>query len=107
MASADASDKREVDWDWVITQFGSARSRHQVLIKAVQLGLKGTWSVDGRVLIAESTTHPSRRRPKTLNPQSEGEGTRVEKDSVSSGLYEPMLNMNEADMLQMYSGGID
>lgn len=43
MASANVSDKAEVDWDWVIEQFGSARSRHQVLIKAVNLGLKGVY----------------------------------------------------------------
>ncbi len=30
----------EVDWDWVCQQFGKSRSRHQILIKAVYLGIK-------------------------------------------------------------------
>jgi hypothetical protein len=30
----------EVDWDWVCEQFGNTRSRHQILIKAVYLGIK-------------------------------------------------------------------
>jgi hypothetical protein len=30
-----------VDWDWVVKHFGGGRTRHQVLIKAVELGLKG------------------------------------------------------------------
>ena len=29
-----------VDWDWVVKQMGCSRSRHQILCKAVELGLK-------------------------------------------------------------------
>lgn len=41
MASADSADDHEVNWDWVIDMFGSARGRQQVLTKAVDMGLKG------------------------------------------------------------------
>ncbi|KAK2460965.1 hypothetical protein APHAL10511_007435 [Amanita phalloides] len=30
----------EIDWDWVVTQYGNSRTRHQILIKATALGLK-------------------------------------------------------------------
>ncbi|WVF68584.1 hypothetical protein IAT40_003353 [Kwoniella sp. CBS 6097] len=38
-----------VDWTWVVDNFGGTRNRHQVLIKAVELGLR------------ESSTHHSRK----------------------------------------------
>ncbi|WVQ96112.1 hypothetical protein IAU59_003214 [Kwoniella sp. CBS 9459] len=38
-----------VDWTWVVNNFGGTRNRHQVLIKAVELGLR------------ESSTHYSRK----------------------------------------------
>ncbi|WRT69594.1 uncharacterized protein IL334_006583 [Kwoniella shivajii] len=37
-----------IDWTWVVDNFGGTRNRHQILIKAVELGLK------------ESSTHRSR-----------------------------------------------
>jgi hypothetical protein len=37
----------EIDWDALINQWGSGRSRHQILIKATQLGLKESSSVRG------------------------------------------------------------
>ncbi|KZT19801.1 hypothetical protein NEOLEDRAFT_1141558 [Neolentinus lepideus HHB14362 ss-1] len=30
----------EIEWDWVINQWGNSRTRHQILIKATNLGLK-------------------------------------------------------------------
>jgi len=30
----------EIEWDWVISQYGNSRTRHQILIKATALGLK-------------------------------------------------------------------
>ncbi|KIL58748.1 hypothetical protein M378DRAFT_294543 [Amanita muscaria Koide BX008] len=30
----------EIEWDWVVSQYGSSRTRHQILIKATSLGLK-------------------------------------------------------------------
>ncbi|WVQ79285.1 hypothetical protein IAT38_001381 [Cryptococcus sp. DSM 104549] len=45
----DRAPKDHVDWTWVVEQFGSTRNRHQVLIKAVELGLR------------ETSTHYSRR----------------------------------------------
>ncbi|WWC73594.1 uncharacterized protein I206_107566 [Kwoniella pini CBS 10737] len=38
-----------IDWTWVVDNFGGTRNRHQVLIKAVELGLR------------ETSTHYSRR----------------------------------------------
>ena len=34
----------EIDWDWVVAQYGSSRTRHQILIKATNLGLKPSTS---------------------------------------------------------------
>ncbi|CAD6577105.1 MAG: hypothetical protein TREMPRED_001860 [Tremellales sp. Tagirdzhanova-0007] len=36
------SSQGRTDWDWVSRKFGPTRSRHQVLCKAVELGLKKT-----------------------------------------------------------------
>jgi hypothetical protein len=33
-----------IDWNWVINQMGGTRSRHQILIKATELGLKREYS---------------------------------------------------------------
>ncbi|KAG8908122.1 hypothetical protein FRB99_000150 [Tulasnella sp. 403] len=40
----------DIDWDWTVDMFGETRTRHQILIKATNLGLKQT------------STHPSRLR---------------------------------------------
>jgi hypothetical protein len=32
-----------VDWKAAIQAFGETRSKHQILVKAVELGLKGEW----------------------------------------------------------------
>ncbi|KAI0711892.1 hypothetical protein C8T65DRAFT_718005 [Cerioporus squamosus] len=42
--------KGEIEWDWVIQQWGNSRTRHQILLKATSLGLK------------ESTTRGTKRR---------------------------------------------
>ncbi|KIO21731.1 hypothetical protein M407DRAFT_80044, partial [Tulasnella calospora MUT 4182] len=47
----------DIDWDWTVDQFGETRTRHQILIKATNLGLKAT------------STHPSRLR-KRLSMQN-------------------------------------
>ncbi|EIW83906.1 hypothetical protein CONPUDRAFT_135546 [Coniophora puteana RWD-64-598 SS2] len=43
----------EIDWDWIIAQWGNTRTRHQILIKATGLGLK------------ESTSRGLKRRRET------------------------------------------
>ncbi|KAF9565401.1 hypothetical protein CPC08DRAFT_188916 [Agrocybe pediades] len=43
----------EIDWDWVIQEWGISRTRHQILIKATAMGLK------------ESSTRVSKRRRET------------------------------------------
>ncbi|KAI0635687.1 hypothetical protein C8Q77DRAFT_1071664 [Trametes polyzona] len=45
-----AQNKGEIEWDWVIQQWGNSRTRHQILLKATSLGLK------------ESTTRGTKRR---------------------------------------------
>ncbi|KAK7690831.1 hypothetical protein QCA50_005932 [Cerrena zonata] len=44
------ANKGEIEWDWVITQWGNSRTRHQILLKATSMGLK------------ESTTRGTKRR---------------------------------------------
>lgn len=38
-----------IDWDWVVEQMACSRSRHQILCKAVELGLKGELNNPKRV----------------------------------------------------------
>ncbi|KAJ4478566.1 hypothetical protein C8R41DRAFT_512761 [Lentinula lateritia] len=47
MAEEKKTGSGEIDWDDIISQWGSTRSRHQILIKATQLGLKESSSVRG------------------------------------------------------------
>ncbi|CCL98169.1 uncharacterized protein FIBRA_00163 [Fibroporia radiculosa] len=42
--------KGEIEWDWVVQQWGNSRTRHQILLKATSMGLK------------ESTTRGTKRR---------------------------------------------
>ncbi|KAF8207083.1 hypothetical protein K438DRAFT_1713932 [Mycena galopus ATCC 62051] len=35
-----ATGSKEIEWDWVVGQWGPARTRHQILLKATYLGLK-------------------------------------------------------------------
>ncbi|EMD34095.1 hypothetical protein CERSUDRAFT_117601 [Gelatoporia subvermispora B] len=35
-----AQNKGEIEWDWVVQQWGNSRTRHQILLKATNLGLK-------------------------------------------------------------------
>ncbi|ETW83006.1 hypothetical protein HETIRDRAFT_458578 [Heterobasidion irregulare TC 32-1] len=52
----------EIDWDWVVNQWGNTRTRHQILLKATSLGLK------------ESTTRGNkRRREPEATPGASGE----------------------------------
>lgn len=47
--SKDAEDgvpREHVDWAWVVRNFGDRRNRRQVLIKAVELGLRGKCVTD-------------------------------------------------------------
>lgn len=48
--SKEMSSNGEVEWDWVVQQWGNTRTRHQILLKATSLGLK------------ESTTRGTKRR---------------------------------------------
>jgi hypothetical protein len=34
-------EREKIDWDLVIERFGPSRSKHQILLKAVEQGLKG------------------------------------------------------------------
>ncbi|KAG8886339.1 hypothetical protein FRB97_004874 [Tulasnella sp. 331] len=69
----------EIDWEWTTSMFGDTRSRHQILIKAVNLGLKPTG------------THPSRLRKR----MSMGNAPETALSSLSSmtsgpsGAYHP------------------
>ncbi|KAL4243730.1 hypothetical protein ABKN59_011454 [Abortiporus biennis] len=45
-----AQGKGEIEWDWVVHQWGNTRTRHQILLKATSMGLK------------ESTTRGTKRR---------------------------------------------
>lgn len=40
----------EVDWDYVVDKFGKSRSRHQILIKAVYLGIRPTTTHSSRLV---------------------------------------------------------
>ncbi|THH21302.1 hypothetical protein EW146_g227 [Bondarzewia mesenterica] len=52
----------DIDWDWVVGQWGNTRTRHQILLKATSLGLK------------ESTTRGvKRRRDADTTPGAAGE----------------------------------
>ncbi|KAA1467549.1 hypothetical protein DENSPDRAFT_863071 [Dentipellis sp. KUC8613] len=63
----------EIDWDWVVAQWGNTRTRHQILLKATSLGLK------------ESTTRGTKRRRETdpANP-NEGNSPRTTAPSAPS-----------------------
>jgi len=50
-----------IEWDWVVHQWGSSRTRHQILIKATALGLK-----------ASSSRGQKRRRETTHGPEEDG-----------------------------------
>ncbi|KAG8965620.1 hypothetical protein FRC00_010173 [Tulasnella sp. 408] len=60
----------DIDWDWTVDQFGETRTRHQILIKATNLGLKPT------------STHPSRLR-KRLSMQNTQEQANVPPGSAT------------------------
>ncbi|KDQ13567.1 hypothetical protein BOTBODRAFT_33576 [Botryobasidium botryosum FD-172 SS1] len=58
------SQSGEIDWEWTAQQFGETRSKHQILIKATNLGLKPT------------STHPSRQK-RRLNTDASANGMNV------------------------------
>ncbi|KAI0067185.1 hypothetical protein BV25DRAFT_1987639 [Artomyces pyxidatus] len=62
----------EIDWDWVVGQWGNSRTRHQILLKATSLGLK------------ESTTRGVKRRRETEPAQTTAAG-----DSSTSAVHAP------------------
>jgi hypothetical protein len=39
----------EIDWDFVVTGFENTRTRHQILIKAVYLGIRGVFPLYPRM----------------------------------------------------------
>lgn len=55
--------KGEIEWDWVVSQWGNSRTRHQILLKATSMGLK------------ESTTRGTKRRRETDASANENEQT--------------------------------
>ncbi|EPT05657.1 hypothetical protein FOMPIDRAFT_1027249 [Fomitopsis schrenkii] len=52
--------KGEIEWDWVVQQWGNTRSRHQILLKATALGLK------------ESSTRTNKRKREVDTGATEG-----------------------------------
>ncbi|TCD70223.1 hypothetical protein EIP91_004404 [Steccherinum ochraceum] len=54
-----AHSKGEIEWDWVVHQWGNSRTRHQILLKATSMGLK------------ESTTRGTKRRRENDHAPSE------------------------------------
>ncbi|KAG7444872.1 uncharacterized protein BT62DRAFT_933918 [Guyanagaster necrorhizus] len=84
----------EMEWDWVVSRFGHDRTRHQILIKATQLGLKesSTRAVNSRGVkrrretdgetasppVPAETTSPTSANPANTNPSpsaSHGQST--------------------------------
>lgn len=64
------TDSGHIDWDWVCNTWGSGRTRHQILIKATNLGLK------------ESSTRGVKRRRET--DQGTDDGTLSVNGSVTT-----------------------
>ncbi|PCH42284.1 hypothetical protein WOLCODRAFT_89730 [Wolfiporia cocos MD-104 SS10] len=58
-----AQNKGEIEWDWVVQQWGNSRTRHQILLKATSMGLK------------ESTTRGTKRRREAEANDSTNEHT--------------------------------
>ncbi|KZT73127.1 hypothetical protein DAEQUDRAFT_743343 [Daedalea quercina L-15889] len=52
--------KGEIEWDWVVQQWGNSRTRHQILLRATALGLK------------ESSTRANKRKRETEAGATEG-----------------------------------
>ncbi|KAJ4480010.1 hypothetical protein J3R30DRAFT_3656940 [Lentinula aciculospora] len=82
----------EIDWDDIISQWGSTRTRHQILIKATQLGLKESSSVRGvkRRRDIESNGDPNSSAAPTptatvaRNPSSTPSSTPVASPSIQN-----------------------
>ncbi|GBE87788.1 hypothetical protein SCP_1200120 [Sparassis crispa] len=55
--------KGEIEWDWVVQQWGNSRTRHQILLKATSMGIK------------ESTTRGTKRRRDTESVARESDST--------------------------------
>ena len=56
------SSQGRTDWDWVSRKFGPTRSRHQVLCKAVELGLKSMYPVREKVRSASDGANQKQAR---------------------------------------------
>ncbi|KAK0495201.1 hypothetical protein EDD18DRAFT_1171207 [Armillaria luteobubalina] len=93
----------EMEWDWVVNRFGNDRTRHQILIKATQLGLKesSTRAVNSRGVkrrretdgetasppVPAETTSPTSANPSNTNPSpsaSHGQSTPVASPSMQN-----------------------
>lgn len=59
-------DSREIDWDWVCNNWGPGRTRHQILIKATNIGLKES-----------STRGVKKKRESGSTPAAEGHHNHV------------------------------
>lgn len=64
-----------VDWDWVVKQMGCSRSRHQILCKAVELGLKCESRRTYRVVFNILIVAPWVRRGSRAKRRRVAEGT--------------------------------
>ncbi|KAK0204532.1 hypothetical protein DFS33DRAFT_1486791 [Desarmillaria ectypa] len=93
----------EMEWDWVVNRFGNDRTRHQILIKATQLGLKESSTralnsrgvkrrreTDGETAsppVPTETTSPTSANPANTNPSpsaSHGQSTPVASPSMQN-----------------------
>ncbi|KIM40502.1 hypothetical protein M413DRAFT_445951 [Hebeloma cylindrosporum] len=63
----------EIEWEWLIAQWGISRTRHQILIKATALGLK------------ESSTRGVKRRRENEGTSSDAPMASLQPSAASSG----------------------
>ncbi|PFH53175.1 hypothetical protein AMATHDRAFT_55634 [Amanita thiersii Skay4041] len=71
----------EIEWDWVVNQYGNGRTRHQILIKATSLGLKESSSRglkrrrDAEDDVSPSTAPPPPRPSSSSNVNTVANGS--------------------------------
>ena len=77
------TEQGEIDWDWVCSAWGTGRTRHQILIKATNIGMK------------ESSTRGVKRRRDTdqhTPAATDGSNTAIESPSTASTAVQQVLN---------------
>ncbi|CAL1716426.1 unnamed protein product [Somion occarium] len=66
------ANKGEIEWDWVVQQWGNSRTRHQILLKATSMGLK------------ESTTRGTKRRRDAEHQTSDSQAATAASSGASA-----------------------